>query len=128
MLELALLWRCKILGLDPRCREDLEKAKNNFKWDATQNLDESGPTKVRDTCLNTLCTGAQVYSFQHDRRIHPLELLRSFGWPASTNPSGLAMRDLADLTGEVQSFQGLAVASWALLLALGSSLTGLWTY
>ena len=38
----------------------------------------------------------------------------------------LSMSELTDLVGEAQALPGLAVATWALLIATGTRCEGLW--
>ena len=127
VLNTVLLWRCRFLDLDPRRPSDLVLAKRGLSWDVSQSLDTRRASMLRETQLSTLCTGAQVYSFEHDRRIHPEELLACFGWPAM-DCRALSMVELTDLIGDSQALPPLAISTWALLFALGNSLPGFWEH
>jgi len=68
-----------------------------------------------------------VYSFELERVLHPAEILRAMGQVNFTlHGVHLSMNELTDLVGEAQALPGLAVATWALLIATGTRCEGLW--
>ena len=71
--------------------------------------------------------GACLYDYVLDRITIPEELLRALGWPEGVaDTSGIDMADMQNLAGECQALQPLSVASWALLLAVGNGIPGMW--
>ena len=72
-------------------------------------------------------TSTRLYDYVLDRIIVPEELLRALGWSEGVvDTSGVDMAHMQNLVGECQALQPLGVASWALLLAVGNGIPGMW--
>ena len=71
-----------------------------------------------------------VYAYSEDRVLLAEEVWHAMGGMVDGEPlasfAGTADADARDLVGECQALPPLALASWALLVALGASLPGLW--
>ena len=77
----------------------------------------------------SFCTSTRLYDYAEDRLVTPLEMFQALGWAdGGEEPSlrGLSWAQCQDLVGESQALPPLAVASWALVLAAGDALPGLW--
>ena len=72
---------------------------------------------------NSLMTNTELYSFQHRRKIIPLETLRMLGY-GDVDVQGLDHDDIRDLAGESMSLPCLSVI--LLAIVLGGNLDGLW--
>jgi len=115
--------RCHAVGMSP----DDMASRQELKWDVSQNVSLKNKRTVGATDLTCMCTSALVYIFELDRLLHPAELLRAMGWVhLDWHAVPLTMAQLADLVGEAQALPSLAVATWALLFAVGTRCEGLW--
>ena len=122
VLECTLLEAGRRAGFDMGRPEGIAAAKVNNWCDFSQNA-LLGGSKPR-----SFCTTTRLYDYEQDRVILPVELLKAMGWTAG---GGVTFRNMSenqarDLVGECQALQPLAVASWALILAAGDALPGLW--
>jgi hypothetical protein len=131
ILEIKLLQRCARFGLSPRIPDELNIARRNFFVDYSQN-----PRSILSTVnlensqvdlpvLSGLCTSFRVYSFEHDQRVLARDFVQSYGWPADVSVSNVEWH-LEDLLGEAQGVPCAATAQWALVLAMGHRLHGVW--
>lgn len=123
VLEVALLSAAARSGFDPGRPEDLAALTASFWCDVSQNDMRGGGATP------TFCTSTRLYDYAEDRLVTPSEMLRALGWAdGGDEPSlrGLSWAQCQDLVGESQALPPLAVASWALVLAAGDALPGLW--
>ena len=129
ILEVALLTACEHMGVDPQRSADLDAAKHDLYHDVSQNL---GWSRMRSEpgMLGSVCRQHVVYAYSEDRLLLAEEVWHAMGGMVDGDPlasfAGMADADARDLVGECQALPPLALASWALLVALGASLPGLW--
>ena len=129
LLEVALLTACEQMGVDPLSSADLDAAKQDLYLDVSQNLRWSS-LRAEPRMLGSVCRQHVVYSYTEDRVLLAEEVWHAMGGMVDGEPlasfAGTADADARDLVGECQALPPLALASWALLVALGASLPGLW--
>ena len=129
ILEVALLTACEHMGVDPQRSADLDAAKHDLYHDVSQNL---GWSRMRSEpgMLGSVCRQHVVYAYSADRVLSAEEVWHAMSGMVDGEPlasfAGTADADARDLVGECQALPPLALASWALLVALGASLPGLW--
>jgi len=128
ILQVHFLRCCHAKGLSPLDPSDCTKAKSNLFCDISQNLAWLRPTKG----ASVYCRESRFYSYEQDRLLIPSELLASMGWvvdkSAHPPPSTAALNpsELQDLIGESQALPCVAACIWALVLAAGHDLPGMW--
>ena len=115
-------------GLGMRRPQGFTAAKASTWCDFSQNSIQGG-ARPPSFCPSTLL-GDNV----QDRVVLPVEMLRALGWTAGGGAGGEIVpfqsrseTHARGLVGECQALQPLAVASWALILAAGEALPGLWS-
>ncbi len=83
--------------------------------------------------MKTVCKSSRLYSFELDRIVTPVELLRVHGWDLDglggvppVTLTGIPRSKAYDLIGECMAMQSVAVAIWSLVCATGTATKGVW--
>ena len=121
-LEVNLLRACFAQDLDPAVPDQLERAKANLIADASQNYRWMSASLDVAPCFQRV---SMPYSYELDRVLGPLELLRCHGW-IQPDTGNISVSNIRDLAGEAQTLPCLAAAIMGALLAAGTALHGLW--
>ena len=121
-LEVNLLRACFAQDLDPAVPDQLERAKANLIADASQNYRWMSASLDVAPCFQRV---SMPYSYELDRVLGPLELLRCHGW-IQPHTGNISVSNIRDLAGEAQTLPCLAAAIMGALLAAGTALHGLW--
>ncbi len=125
VLEVRLLLVCYRLGLASSDPKQLAAAKKGLYADPSQNLRNPLKSAASHICPG-ICTSSTPYSYQLDRRLVAEEVASAFGWRskerAPTLPATLSETQVLHLVANSQALPCLAVATCAILRALGPAI------
>ena len=94
----------------------------DFYVDLSQSVDRK---PWRHGTFPTYTTASIVYSYEHDARIEPEEVMAMYGRPFLRGHH-LARDDIQDLVGNCMAAQPVSTLLHAFLLSVGRALPGLW--
>lgn len=103
----------KVMKSNDMCCRDAKKVVDDVILDVSQSHTRSASTyRGLHKCI---CTSTVMYTFRHDRAIHPLETLFAHGYPRTLRTTGLSTSAMKEFSGEAMNLPCLATCLWALV-------------